>query len=688
MNILELINLPGINLAGMKRNKARKKTEETRENREVNGESPEATYPFLIDRLYGENTKWLVAAILVLGCIAVYFQTGNYAFVNLDDNEYVYRNPQVLAGLSWEGIKWAFSTFHAANWHPLTWLSLELISSVFGHGPRAFHLANLAFHTFNAVFLYFLILRLSRSSWKSALIAAIFAFHPAHVESVAWVAEHKDVLSTAFFLLTCWFYVSYARGERPQLNYFLTVVFFALGLMAKPMLVTLPFVLLLLDYWPLERLTELNWKQLRPLIIEKIPLFCLVAVSSIVTFQAQKAGGAVVELGRISLSDRISNAILSYFWYIATFFYPVGLGGWYPFSDQGFSAWQVSLAGIVLVVMTLYVVRERRSRKYLVTGWFWFIGTLVPVIGLVQVGRQAHADRYTYIPYIGLSIAIVWLAAEIVERFKINVNFIGAAAAAILVVFGILSFRQVGTWKNSESFYQHTLAVTSRNFLFEQNYCQFLLDAERLDEAEPQCRNSIANNADYANAWNSLGIIQMKKEKYEEATADFEKASRLRPTNLEMFSNYINALIALGRLDDAENKVNMIAKSNTAPDVTDPYLFSLYRALGFAFAQKDDKNRAMDNLRKADDIKNDSDEIHKTLGLLLYATGKQDEAVNELDRSLSLNPNQADIQNAVGKILLSQGKKDEAIRRFESALALYPNMQPAADNLKAAEAGK
>jgi tetratricopeptide (TPR) repeat protein len=672
----------------MKRNRARNKPEKISQYQDTAKRPSEGTHLFIIDRLYGENAKWLIAAVLVLGCVAIYFQTSDYAFVNLDDNEYVYRNPQVLSGLSWQSMKWAFSTFHAANWHPLTWISLEFISSVFGTSARAFHVANLAFHTFNSVFLYFLIFRLSRSSWKSALVAAIFAFHPAHVESVAWVAEHKDVLSTAFFLLTCWFYVSYTRAERPRLNYFLAIIAFTLGLMAKPMLVTMPFILLLLDYWPLERLSSFSWKELRPLIVEKIPLFCLTVISSIATFQAQKAGGAVVELTHISLSDRVSNSILSYLWYIATFFYPVRLGGWYPFSDQGFSVWQVTLAAAVLIAISLYVIYERDSRKYLVTGWFWFIGALVPVIGFVQVGRQAHADRYTYIPYIGLSIVIVWLAPEIVDRFKINVNFVGALAAAILLVSGILSFRQVGVWKDSESFYRHTLAVTSRNYLFEQNYCQFLLDAERLDEAETQCRNSIANNAEYANAWNSLGIIRMKKGDYDEARADFEKASRLRPANLEMYSNYINSLIALEQLDEAENKVNMIANSNTSQDVTAPYLFSLYRALGFAFAQKGDKTRASDNLQKANAIKNDSDEVHKALGLLLYATEKPVEAVSELDRSLALNPNQADIQSAIGKILLSQGKKEEAIKRFESALAIDPNMQSAADGLKDARAGK
>jgi len=665
------------------------------ENTEINeplpsgrGAPDDPVSVFVIDRLYGENAKWLIVAIVMLGCTAIYFQTSSHAFINLDDNEYVYSNPYVLSGLSWENVKWAFSTFHAANWHPLTWISLETLSALFGPSAGAFHLANVALHIFNSVLLYFLLLRVSGSSWKSATVAAIFAFHPTHVESVAWIAEHKDVLSTALWLLTCWFYVSYTKDRRRQLNYFLTVLLFALGLMAKPMLVTLPFVFLLLDYWPLGRLDEIHWRRLGFLIVEKIPLFLLAAASSVLTFKAQKSGGAVVELANISLSDRISNAILSYEWYLGAFFIPVNLGAWYPFSSEAFRMWQVVLAALLLLGISLYVVYARRSGKYLLTGWFWFVGTLVPVIGLVQVGRQAHADRYTYIPYIGLGIALVWLAAEVVERYKISVNLVGAFAVVILFILGTLCFRQVEVWKNSESLYQTTLAVTSRNFIIEQNYCQFLIDVDRLDEAETQCRNSIADNEGYANGWNSLGIIQMKKGDFENAATDFEKASVLRPTNLEIFSNFISALIALGRLDEAEDKIDLVANSNTAYGVTAPYLFSLYRALGFAFAQKDINTKAINSLQKANDVNNNSDEIHKTLGLLLYESGKPEEALSQLDRSLSLNPNQADIQNAIGKIFLSQGKVDDAIRSFESALAIDPNMQAARGNLKAAMARK
>src|SRR5437773_7621242 len=352
--------------------------------------------PFLLGDLYGKNSKWLITAVLILGCIAIYFQVNGYGFINLDDNEYVYRNPHVLEGLSWENIKWALTSFHAANWHPLTWLSLESIASAFGPNARAFHLENVLLHIVNSVLLFFVIRRMTRSTWRSGFVAGVFALHPAHVESVAWVAEHKDVLSTAFWLLTLWFYLKYVDSRFSRWFYLATVLSFAFGLMAKPMLVTLPFVLLLLDFWPLERFNKFSWHELRPLIVEKIPLFVLSIASSVITYMAQKAGGAVVEFTNIALADRVSNAAVSYVWYIGTFFYPVNLGGWYPFNEKGIPVWQVIAALSFLAGISVYAIREARRRKYFFTGWFWFVGTLVPVIGLVQVGKQSHADRYTY----------------------------------------------------------------------------------------------------------------------------------------------------------------------------------------------------------------------------------------------------------------------------------------------------
>jgi len=642
---------------------------------------------FIVDRLYGNNARWLIIAVLVFGCIAVYFQVRGFGFINLDDNDYVYRNPQVIGGLNLESIRWAFQTFHAANWHPLTWLSLESISTLFGTSPTAFHLANLALHVVNSVLVFLLFERLTKSLWKSFLVAAIFAFHPAHVESVAWISEHKDVLSTTFWLLACWFYSRYTTVHKPW-DYTAALLLFALGLLAKPMLVTLPFVFLLLDVWPLSRLKDLRWTTIRALLIEKLPFFALSAASSVITFEAQQSGGAVVALSNISFGSRISNAIVSYLWYLSTFFYPIDLGGWYPFEEKGIAAWRIVIAVLVLTAISAYAVNNVKNRSYIFTGWFWFVGTLIPVIGLVQVGKQSHADRYTYIPYIGLSVAIIWLAADILERYKIGPNLIGSTAAIVLAVLAILSFYQVRVWQNSESFYKHTLSVTTGNYLFEQNYCEFLINADRLSEAETLCRNSIENESNYANAWNSLGIIQMKRADYGEAAHDFETASRLRPGNLEMFSNYINALIAAGQLSDAVDKIKLIEGSNVTADVSGPYLFALYRSVGTAFAARGETSPALENLQKANAINPNNADVHKALGLLLYEDGKADACINELKKSLEIDPQQAELHNALGKIFMARGRKDEAISEFKTALQIDPNLKTAADNLSAASSTK
>lgn len=651
--------------------------------------NPRQDERFFLEKMYGSQARWFIAAGLIFGCILIYFQVHNFQFINFDDASYVYKNPHVMGGLTWENIKWALTTFQSANWHPLTWLSHQLDATLFGGNAGYHHLTNTIFHSANSVLLFFLLRQLTGATWKSGIVAAIFAFHPAHVESVAWVAERKDVLSTFFWLLTCWFYVKYVREEKKTRNYLRVIFFFALGLASKPMLVTLPFALLLLDHWPLKRFGKLDWKSLRPLLIEKIPLIVLAGISSWLTFLAQRGGGAVMGLQFLPLSSRVINAVVSYVKYIIMMFYPIDLGGWYPYREEGFPLWQIAGSAAVLTVTTALAIWLFYRKRYFFTGWFWFVGTLIPVIGLVQVGRQSHADRYTYVPFIGLSIAVVWFASSGIEKLRINKDLLAVGVIAILLFIGFLSFRQVSYWQNNESFYKHTLAVTQNNYLFEQNYCQYLLENDRLDEAEVQCRNSIEHNsALYANSWLSLGLIEMKKKNYADALNDFEVASRLRPSDIVAFSNYINALIALGRFDDAAESTERMKKSDLADEIKDPYLYPLYSQLSYVFAQNGETGKAIENARDALAIDATKDDQHTNLGLLLYNDGKKDEALAELTTALKIKPNQPDLLLAVGRIYSEQSQNDKAIEYFQNTLNIDPNNKPAREFLDKLRGGK
>lgn len=631
-----------------------------------------------LERMYGDNSKWVVAVVLIFGCVIIYYQVSGFEFINFDDNSYVYQNANVKGGLTWENIKWAFTAFHSANWHPLTWLSHQLDCTLFSDKAGYHHLVNVFFHTLNSVLLFFTIRKLTGATWKSGLVAAIFAFHPAHVESVAWISERKDVLSTLFFILTIWFYADYVRREKKSPSYFPVIISFALGLMAKPMLVTLPFVLILLDFWPLKRFDKVSWTNLRPLLIEKLPLFALTLGSCVMTYFAQRSGGAVMALSFLPFSSRVINATLSYARYVVMLFYPADLGGWYPYPVEGFPLWQIAAAAVMFAGISVFAVWFAYRRRYFFLGWFWYVGTLVPVIGLMQVGRQSHADRYTYVPYIGLSIALVWLAAAFIEKLKINKDLVSATAIILLAGMGILCFKQVSYWRNNETFYQHTLAVTEKNYLFEQNYCQYLLERDRLDEAEVQCRNSIAHSTSpYPNSFLSLGLLQMKQKKYEDALGNFEIASRLRPRDLVSFSNFINALIALERFDDAEEKVRLLKESEFSDEEKNVYLLPLYSQVSFGFAKQGKTKKAIENAQKALAIDGTSQDQRANLGLLLYQDGRKDEALAELLTALEANPEQADLQLSVGRIYLEQGKEDKAIEYFQNALKIDPNNRTA-----------
>jgi Tfp pilus assembly protein PilF len=451
--------------------------------------------------------------------------------------------------------------------------------------------------------------------------------------------------------------------------------------MSKPMLVTLPFVLLLLDFWPLERLKKL--KDLPALMVEKIPFFVLSAFSSVVTVYAQKAGGAIQTFETISLADRFLNAIVSYAKYVAMLFYPANLAVWYPF-DRNFTAGQIIVSIILLVALTAFSVRQIKKRKYFFVGWFWFLGTLVPVIGLVQVGRQALADRYTYVPYIGLSIAFIWFLAEIVERVKIGKKAVAALCAASLLIFGALAFGQTSHWKTSETLYTHALSVTPKNYLVKNNFCNFLEKRNRLDQAAAQCEAAILDDPRLPEAYNSLGTVRVKQNKFDEARANFEKA-------IEANSNFTAAYANLAALETNRNDFDAAAANLEKAIASDregffdsARLADAYSSIATAAMRQKRYDAAEEFFRKALTVAPNNTDFQRNLALSLHLRGKSAEAVKILEEIIRKNPNLPEVYNTMGLIYAEQNRRPEAIAQFRKALEINPNFAPAQSNLRKA----
>lgn len=435
---------------------------------------------------------------LALATFALYLPVREYDFVNYDDPEYVTANPAVRAGLTYKGLLWASATGHAGNWHPVTWLSHMLDCEIFGLDPACHHLTNLLLHTANTLLLFFVLFQLTAALWPSAFVAAAFALHPLHVESVAWIAERKDVLSTLFWLLTVTAYVRYVK-EPDKIRYLLALLCFALGLMAKPMLVTLPIVLLLLDYWPLGRFESPRtpaasrawWAILRQLVREKAPFFVLSVLSCVITFLVQRIAGAVVKSESIPFMQRLANALVSYVKYIEKMFLPGKLAVFYPHPHDTLSKWQVLFALVLLLSISAIIIRFARNRRYLVTGWFWYIITLLPVIGLVQVGSQARADRYSYVPLIGLFVIVAWTAGRLLEKFKYQKALAGTLLLAGTLAMATCTHLQLQNWRSSITLFEHALKVTKGNYVAHYHLARALADEARVDEAIIQLRQTL-----------------------------------------------------------------------------------------------------------------------------------------------------------------------------------------------------
>ncbi len=509
----------------------------------------------------------LICIILSALLLVVYWQVQDYDFIGYDDNVYVLENRHVRGGISIANIFWALKDTHLGIWHPLTWWSHILDWALFKSNSGGHHWSSLIIHIVNTLLLFTVFNRMTGEMGKSAFVAVLFALHPLNVESVAWVAERKNVLSASFWLLTIWFYVSYVERSG-FLRYLLVLLIFSIGLMAKPMLVTLPFVLILLDYWPLGRFRlksrEENGstqecesvriyteeRSISRLIVEKIPLFVLSLISSTITIFAAKSGDALRSLEGFPLSGRLANALIGYVTYLKKMFWPHNLSVFYPYRET-FSIWYVLIAGLIIIFITVAVIRELRKYPYFVVGWFWYMATLVPVIGIVQVGFQSMADRYAYLPFIGLFIILAWGVPDLFSKLRYKKSLLNLFAGAFVCAMISCTWMQVQYWRNSMTLFRHALDVTENNYVAHHVLGNVMFDYGELNKAEAHIIESVRIKPDNARAHNDLGMVYMYMNRLDDALRHFERSIILKPKNKNAHNNIGVVLSSRGRLKEA-----------------------------------------------------------------------------------------------------------------------------------------
>ena len=513
-----------------------------------------------MDKTSGKYYSVLIYVILALGTAGVFWQVRNCDFVGFDDDDYVAKNDHVKSGLTVEGTVWAFTANHSANWHPLTWLSHMLDCQLFDLNAGRHHLTNLFLHIANTLLLFAVLKRMTGAVWRSAFVAAAFAVHPLHVESVAWIAERKDILSTLFWMLTIGAYARYTERQGRGW-YVLTLAAFALGLMAKPMLVTLPFVLLLLDYWPLgrfefgERLKATKWSDLYRLVVEKIPLFALSVVSCAVTVLVQHSYGAVASLSKLPIEARVLNAFIAYLKYIEKTFWPSRLAVYYPFPRFLPLVLGVA-AAVLLLVTTRWIIVLSRKHKYLPVGWLWYIGTLVPVIGVVQVGGQAWANRYSYIPLIGLFIIIAWAVPELLAKLPYRKIILGISAVTVISALSVCTYHQLGYWQNKITLFNRVVEVTEDNYYAHLMLAGAFRSQGQLNEAIEHYEQALRIKPSLIDTQNAIGLALVAQHRYSEAIGHYNEALRIDPNYFEAYINLAIAFSYQGNFDKAWQHYN------------------------------------------------------------------------------------------------------------------------------------
>lgn len=586
-----------------------------------------------------EKRNLVVCLLIVVATLALYNPVNRHGFVNYDDPGYITDNLHVRQGLSWDGIVWAFTTTEQANWHPLTWISHEIDSSLFRLNPAGHHFISLLIHALNAALLFLLLMWGTKRLGASLFVALLFALHPMNVESVAWVAERKNVLSTFFFFLALGSYGWYAL--KPSANRYLAVAgWFAMSLMAKPMMVTFPFVLLLVDYWPLGR-----WQKGFPkLVVEKIPLLVLSVASSVITMVAQQSGGATRSTLQFPLGVRIENAVVAYAMYLWKMLWPTRLAPMYPHPGDGLPAWQIAASVMVLLAISVlvFVFHEKRT---LAVGWLWFLGTLVPVIGLVQVGDQAMADRYAYVPLIGIFVMVAFGAADLADGYKIRVVPRVAAAACVLLALSFATYRQLGYWASNEELWTHTLAVTQKNFIAENNMGGALLLDGKTEEAHAHFAAAAAINPRDPMSRLNLGAYLQEHNQLRDAIEQYETAIRLTSDPALLASTYANLGGAYRDLgDDAKSQQSY----DRALDLN-PNQFNAYLGLGRLLEKEGKLNEAIANYSRSVEIR-PSEQGCLRLGHALELAGRGQEALAAYQEALKIAPDSAEAQAAVDRL--------------------------------------
>jgi Tfp pilus assembly protein PilF len=561
------------------------------------------------------RAKVLICIFLMVATFCIYSQVQDHEFINYDDYQYIRDNLKIKSGLSSESVSWAFTTFYGSNWFPITWLSHTLDYQLYGLNPKGHHLTNLFFHIANALILFIVLSRMTGKLWQSGFVGAMFAFHPLNVESVAWAAERKNVLSTLFWLMTMWAYTHYAA--KPTIKrYGLVFLFFALGLMSKPMLVTLPFVLLLLDYWPLRRLkfeqerggnetSEKNTAKRSEtfrLVLEKIPLFLLTTGLSIVTFIAEKSIGAMNAAENLTFSARLTNAMVSYLEYLKKMIWPEKLAVFYSHPGNTLAVWKGILCGMALVGITIISIRLIRKAPYFAVGWLWYLGTLVPVIGIVQIGGQAMADHYAYIPLIGIFIIVAWGVPELIPKGRYKEKVLSVSAGIIIPLLLVTTWWQVSHWKNSITLFKHAIRVTDKKYptfaVIHNNLGNTLFADRKIEEAISHLKIAIKLRPNYIKAHNNLGIALFADQKNEGAISHFKMAIKLSPNHTQAYHNLGIALFANRKIEEAISHYKTAIKLN-------PNYTNAHYSLGYALVQKGEMKEAVHHFRETLRLKPD-----------------------------------------------------------------------------------
>ena len=523
-----------------------------------------------------------LSIIIVLFIFLIFGQTAHYGLISFDDGLYVKGNPKLIEGLTLENIIWAFTTLISGNWHPITWISYMIDVELYGMNPGMFHMTNVFIHTTNSLLLFLILNKLSSKKWRSGFVAIIFAIHPLHVESVAWISERKDVLSCFFAFLAIFFYLTFTNSFN-AINYLLSFFFFILGLMSKSMLVTLPFIFLLLDLWPMNRIYMNSFKKNKSIIIEKIPFILLSLSMCVITVYAQKKGNAVATLDIYPAYLRMGNIIISYFTYLKKIFYPTNLSILYP-RPEFIPASKIILSFCILLLITTIALKTYSQKPYLLIGWFWFLGTLVPVIGIIQIGMQGMADRYMYIPSVGIFISMTWAVFDLCNERKTFKVICSIGGCILIIIYASISYIQTVYWANSIILYNHSLSVTKKNYVLHRFLGDALMNLEQFEKAHHHFSKALEINPQYVAAYNDLGSLYFRTNHYKRASHFFHIGLNINPNNSGLLNNlgvtyaklddlnsaikyFKDALIALPGFLDAKKNLkraeNILADKNT-----------------------------------------------------------------------------------------------------------------------------